>query len=257
MSKPSLPLTIPILSIVAIAGLIAQFLAAEAAFSLIAQSGVHAFAAAFLIESAVVVDALVAARSRNPLAIIGLVIALLASGVYNYMLAAHADATLNIFELVALAIGPLAALASIGLVLGEEIYEYESAHQKWQDAEKDLVKHEAAQSVTTAQAVQRTLDHERQNQIAFERSLVLQRQEHELHENKLATRRAERWARKQQVAVPALASLRTRDMFLVAVQSHPELTKTAPRELARATGQTARVAGEWIAEARKVQENGR
>lgn len=255
MNKPSLPLTIPILALVAVAGLVAQFLAAEAAFSLIAQSGIHAFAAALLIESAVVVDALVAARSRNPLAIIGLVIALLASGVYNYMLAAHADTSLNMVELVALAIGPLAALASIGLVLGEEVYDYESTRQKWQDAEQDLVRHEATQSVTTAQAVQRTLDRERQDQIVFERSLVLQRQEHELHEQQLATRRAERWARKKRAATPVLASLRTRDMFLIAVQSHPELAKITPRELARATGHTARVAGEWIAEARNGRKD--
>ncbi len=129
-NKPPLPVTIPVLTVVVVVGLVAQFLAAWAAFELVF-SPAHAFFAAALIESMVAVEALATARTRSEVALVGLVLGLATSLVYNYAAADDAAPDLNVIVKVALALGPVLALASLGLALGEEIWRYEQALDTW------------------------------------------------------------------------------------------------------------------------------
>ena len=201
--RPSPPITVWPLALVALAGLVAQYSSARAAFSLITVNGWHATGAALVIEGATVVEALVFIRSRNGYAALGLVVTMLASGVYNYTQASTAGADLGQWQLIAMSVGPLGALVSVGLALGDELRKHEGALVEWQTVQ-DEISQEAASALRRV-----TIQAERQadDQRRWERQLEQQRLQAELErenaaqaarikEEGLARRRAEAAARR-------------------------------------------------------------
>lgn len=250
---PKLPITITALALVATSGLVAQFLAAEGAFDLVQRGPAYSFAAALLIEASVVVDALVLARSRNPLALVGLIIALIVSGIYNYILAASST-DLGLVPLLALAIGPLAALASIGLALGEEIYAYEERLAAWHEEQRQT------QAQTSAQQRRR-----KREEHEARRRLELRHYELQLKDERAAQRRAR--AATDRTLTEHSDSDRT-------PTGHSDNGRTLDRtwpdkaaflsdndrpdnlnaqQLAAMTGISTRSARRWLADARKIE----
>ena len=213
MNKPKIPITVYPLVLVAVAGLIAQFSSARSAFDLITVNGWHAIGAALVIEGATVVEALVFIRSRNGYAALGLVVTMLASGVYNYTQASTAGAGLGQWQLIAMSVGPLAALVSVGLALGDELRKYESALLEWRIVQDELAQEQAR----TARSEAVRLEREARERLTWERQLEQRRLEAELErqaqlqatqlrEEGLARRRAEaaaRRAKKKQATVDA------------------------------------------------------
>jgi hypothetical protein len=263
MDKPKTPVTIYALALVAVAGLVAQFLAAENAFALVGRGLAYSVAAALLIETAVVVDGLVFARSRHPVAGAGLLIALAVSGIYNYAQAHAAAPELHPLVLSALAVGPLAALVSVGLALGEELYHYEQSLTEWEAEQHkaELLKRREREARTRQR---QQLDEQER---AFERELDRRRLEHKLKEERLATRRRERWERRtmtgqmtdDRTVTGQMAGNRTdgrrwpdKDAFLSDPDRPDDLTAGQLSEMAGVSGRTAR---RWLAEVRS--SNGR
>jgi len=274
MQKPSIPITIIALALVAAAGLITQFLAAEHAFGLIGRTTLYSVMAAVLIESAIVVDAVVVARNRNLLALVGLVLAMAVSAVYNYLLAdtATVQYTLQLWQKLALAIGPLFAMVTIGLALGEELFNYGARLDAYnlEQAERDeLVQTELQRDQRASATYQEQAERESAD---FERQLTREHQEHTLREERLATRRAERWARKLAEQVPvaqlpdngrdapsaidellvhvpgALASI---DAYEHACKQYPAIAaRIKPKQLAARIDQSPRTARRWCARIR-------
>jgi hypothetical protein len=134
MEKPKVPVTVIGLSLVCVAGLVALFLAARAAFATVAGAE-QAVAAALLIEAGAIWEAVTFARSRNKIALVGLVLSFLVSATYNYTQAAEVRPDLEIWQLLALALGPLTALAFVSLALGEELRLYFERMEAWRASE--------------------------------------------------------------------------------------------------------------------------
>jgi hypothetical protein len=204
MNKPTKPITIYPLALVAVAGLAAQFLAARSAFDLITSNPYHSIAAALLIEAATVVEALVFVRSRNAWAALGLVLTVIVSATYNYVQAVNADAGLSSWQLIAMAVGPLAALVSVGLALGDELRRYENALMEWrleQEAiaqeEADLLRRATLKAERAAQDEMRWQRQLEQRRLEAELERQAQLQATQLREEGLARRRAERAERKK------------------------------------------------------------
>lgn len=268
MQRPRPPITVIALIIVAVAGLFTQFLAAETAFALIGRTTLYSIFAALLIELAIVVDAIVVARNRNIIALAGLIIAMVVSAVYNYTLAdlSSTDYVLRIWQKLALALGPLFALAAIGLALGEELYKYSlqlDAYEQDQEAYQASLREEGHERNQHQQRLAR-------DQLAFDREQSRERAQFKMREEQLATRRAERWARKEKAAqhipqdngreapspidelltvVPhALDSI---DAYETACIQHPALAKRiTPKQLAARIDQSQRTARRWVARTR-------
>jgi len=285
VKKPGIPLTVVGLCIVAALGLVTQYLAAEHAFSLIGRTALYSYAAALLIESAIVVDAVVFSKNRNLIAGISLLVALVVSGVYNYTLAdlSHADIALG--QKLALAIGPLIALTTIALALGEELYKWdlqraeyaaEQASQKAsQSAELEKIARLAQEARDRAAAeTARAQRAARDEQVAWERELEERERAAKLHSDELARRRAERWERKSTVPpdippdIPPSSNgsrspldelvklsphaLENRRAFRSALVEHPEHREgITPKALAERTGQTERTARRWVSDAKE------
>ena len=281
MKKPGIPVTVIGLCAVAILGLVTQYLAAQHAFSLIGRTAMYSYVAALLIESAIVVDAVVFSKTRNLIAGVSLLVALLVSGVYNYTLADLSSADIALGQKLALAIGPLIALTTIALALGEELYKYDRAVQEWSDAveaervDAQIIAKRAEDSqartiVEQARAKQHAVDDHELWQRTMEEKRVAAQQ----HSDELARRRAERWARKlaqpEPVAEPVVVqhsdngtgldeliqlspgALENRRAFRDALALHEHLAGTiTPKALAERTGQTERTARRWVSDTRK------
>ena len=130
--KPRVSLQLITLGIVDLCGLIALFFAAFAAFSLVAP-WYQAFFAALIIEVGLIVEALALInRPRSIYPWIGLVVSYVVSGTYNYTQAATVGYELASIELLALAFGPLSALAVVSLTFGNELRAHQDNVLKWQ-----------------------------------------------------------------------------------------------------------------------------
>lgn len=199
--KPSRPITIYPLAFVALAGLVAQFLAARSAFDFITSNPIHSIAAALLIEAATVTEALVFVRSGNKWAAGGLALTMLVSGTYNYTQASRAGAGLGQWQLIAMSVGPLAALVSVGLALGDELRKYEGALGEWQAIQDEIAQEEAATFRRETIKAEREADEQKrwerqleQQRLAAELELQAQAQAAQIKEQGLALRRAEKRA---------------------------------------------------------------
>lgn len=172
-SKPRPPAQLLALGLITVSGLIALFFAALHAFSLVA-SPAQAFFAAVVIEAGLVVEAL--ALINKPRTIypwVGLVISLFVSGTYNYVQASTANQTLVSIELVALAFGPLSALAVVSLTFGNELRSYqewvstwENDRAKWVDNERKRLERKEERRAGRSNSVQV----DRSNSVQVERS---------------------------------------------------------------------------------------
>lgn len=205
--KPNRPVTVIPLALVAVAGLVAQFSSARSAFDLITDNYWHATGAALVIEGATVVEALVFIRSRNGYAALGLTVTMLSSATYNYTQALGADAGLEPVQLIAMSVGPLGALVSVGLAMGGELRKYESALVKWLAVQDELAQEEADLLRRATLKAER----EAQEEMRWQRQLEQQRLEGELErqrdlqatqlkEKGLALRRSEKAERKKEAA---------------------------------------------------------
>lgn len=242
MKRP--PITIIVLSLVAGVGLLAQFIAARAAFSLISSDPWQPFCAALLIEAAIVADALATARTRNEIALGGLVLALLASGLYNYAVAHAALPHLHLAVKLALSIGPVLALGSIGLALGEEVWRFEDQRAQGRQEQAD---------------VQAQIDAERRR---FEQAEDAKDREHARKERRRERLHRQRTEGGQAVSIVRQAATPTNSKtawenkasFLADTDRPQKLT---PRRLADMTGQSKRNARRWLADAKTQSTNGR
>lgn len=155
--KPRPQVQLWLLLFITIGGLVALFLAAYHAFSLVA-SPPQAFFAALLIEVGLAVEAIALInrpKSWYPWA--GLIIGFLVSGTYNYTQAAKAGQGLGGLELFALAFGPLSALAFVSLTFGNELRAYQEKAAEWERnrvewAEKERKRLEAKEDRKAARA---------------------------------------------------------------------------------------------------------
>lgn len=278
--QPKVPLTVWTLTLVAASGLVAQFLAARAALDQVLTSSWHSGAAAILIEAVAVIDALVLMRSRNWAAIPGLVVALLVSGTYNYIQAEAAQPEWGWWRLGTVAVGPLAALFSVGLVLGQELYDHRWRLAEW-EAERLSLEVQAQRKRDVKQASKhRAQEDERQWQrrLEYEREQARIRREdaeqaERLKEERLVTRRRERREAKRMVTgqgdgdrtVTGQVSEDGRTWpdkaaFLAEMAGRPDLLADLTGEdVARRGGVGERTGRRWIAEARLVTvgSNGR
>jgi len=242
--KPKPQPTLWLLVAIAAAGLIAQLIAAQHAFDLLGRGLIYSASAAILIEAATVGEAIVALRYGDRLAAVLLLITLAVSGIYNYAQAHSAAPDLDGLVKGALAIGPLLALLSVGLLLGAELREYETRLAAWRQIQE------------AHQAEQIAADRRHQAEdLAFQREQQRLQLEHKLHEEALATRRAERHERKRTPSgqpdhdrTPSGQTGTMSDKWadLSAWRADPDPTLSAA-ELARLTGQTTRNARRWLA----------
>lgn len=178
-SKPGPSAQLIGLSALAVAGLLALWLAAFAAFSNIA-SWPQAAAASTLIEAGLIIEALAWMRWRSQFALTGLIASLLVSGTYNYLQADQA-AEISLWPLLALALGPLVALATVALALGDALTQYQLSIDKW----------EAERSVWTA-ARQTELDAEEARQQQRREDAEDEERGYRRKQDELARKRAEK-----------------------------------------------------------------
>jgi len=172
-------------------GLIGLGIAAFAAFAFIGRP-VQALAFALIIEAGMVGESLALIR-RNWLAIPGLIISLLVSGMYNFTQAAQAGAALphpitDTAQLAALSIGPLSAVFFLALSLGFEIRAHETAVRAWE------IKRQAWQDAQAAKAEAARVEARRLELEAREKTLLaeLQVQEREARRRERREARAAR-----------------------------------------------------------------
>lgn len=119
------------LGALAVAGLLALWLAAFAAFSNIA-AWPQAAAASTLIEAGLIIEALAWMRWRSYFALTGLIASLVVSGTYNYIQATQAAPEFTWVPLFALALGPLVALATVALALGDALARHQLSIDDWE-----------------------------------------------------------------------------------------------------------------------------
>lgn len=136
MNKPSFPFSAILISLVVLACLVAQFLVAEGAFDLVGRGGAYSYIAAFAIESAIAVEALLFAKNQSRVYFLGLVVSFLVSGTYNFTLVDKAAVELGWFAVGALALGPLFALATVSLALGDVFFAYDERVTQWQEEQR-------------------------------------------------------------------------------------------------------------------------
>jgi hypothetical protein len=246
--KPKPQPTLILLVAIAAAGLIAQLIAAQHAFDLLGRGLIYSASAAILIEAATVGEAIVALRYGDRLAAVLLLITLVVSGIYNYAQAHSAAPDLDGLVKAALAVGPLLALLSVGLLLGAELREYEQRLATWQETRE------------TQQIEQDAADRRRQAEEAqFQRDLERRRFDHQLKEQALATRRAEKHARRTLTGHPDSDRTPGRTAAgqpgqwpdKAAFLSDPDRpTDLSSPELAGLAGISDRTARRWLADAR-------
>lgn len=141
--KPSVSIQLILIGCIAVSGLLALFIAAYHAFLLVAAPP-QAFFAALVIEAGLIVEALALISKPKTLPPwIGLIISYIVSGTYNFTQAAQAGGEfLGIWELVALAFGPLSALAVVSLTFGNELRAYQDRVGQWEQNRADWVEGE-------------------------------------------------------------------------------------------------------------------
>ena len=160
-------------------GLVALFIAAYTAFSAV-MTREHALFAAAVVEIGAVVGALALARARGVvdglLAFAEVAIAVTVSATYNYTQVAQAAAALKIsqWELVMLALGPLAALVFLALNLGRAIRQHEQDVSAYHAG-----KARAAETITATEA-------RRAEQRAYDEQAATRRAATMAHELELA-----------------------------------------------------------------------
>ena len=152
--RPQAGITVQLMGALVAVGLAALFVAAYTAFDKVMPS-VQAIFAATLIEAALIVEALALIRGRNKMALAGLIISLSVSGIYNYIQVTAEAAAAGLTGwplLIALSLGPLAALVSLSLALGDELRKHETAVAKWQEKRQAHVQNEVNRLVKNANA---------------------------------------------------------------------------------------------------------
>lgn len=142
--KPTTPPAWPIAAIVVAAvtgcGLIALFTSAIAAFRQTTGNDFEAWAKALLIEASIVAEAIVIMRAggwgRRVIAALGMVVSLTVSITYNYVQAQSHGLITDWWQLLTLSVGPVASMATLGLLLGHLVNEYEHAVAKFMETSK-------------------------------------------------------------------------------------------------------------------------
>lgn len=132
--RPGLPVAAYVLAGMVLIGLVGLGIAAFAAFDYIGRP-LQALAFALIIEAGMISEALAITR-KNWLAIPGLAISLVVSGIYNFTQAQHAGAQLtppltSTLQLTALSIGPLSAVFFLALATGYELRVHETRVAGW------------------------------------------------------------------------------------------------------------------------------
>ncbi|MBE7553651.1 MAG: hypothetical protein HS126_21495 [Anaerolineales bacterium] len=220
--RPTVPVQLYLLAGLSVFGLAALWLAAFHAFLQVA-SGPQAFFAATLIEAGLIIEALALIKRPKVWYIwIAVSISLVVSGTYNYIQAAsmatgpNGEPTLNSWQLLTLALGPLSALCFVSLTLGYELREYQARLEKWQIDRATWLE----QRWQEAEARQQQAEAERQAYLYSLQQAERERQEREAerrfqaeqeerawqrHQQELAQRRVERRERLSEPAQPAQA----------------------------------------------------
>lgn len=150
--RPQAGITVHLMAVLVAVGLAALFVAAYTAFDKVMPS-VQAVFAATLIEAALIIEALALIRGRNKLALVGLIVSLSVSGIYNYIQVtaeAAAEGLTGWPLLIALSLGPLAALVSLSLALGDELRKHEMTVTEWQEKRQAHVQNEVNRLVKNA-----------------------------------------------------------------------------------------------------------
>jgi len=178
IKKPAYPIAAYVLSGLVVLGLIGLGIAAFAAFAFIGRP-VQALAFALIIEAGMVGESLALIR-RNWLAIPGLIISLIVSGMYNYTQAAQAGAVLthpitDPAQLAALSIGPLSAVFFLALSLGFEIRSHETAVKAWEKERQQWIDGQAAKA-ETARVQARQMELEAKEKAMFAELQVKERE---------------------------------------------------------------------------------
>lgn len=206
--RPRPPAQIWLLALLCGFGLIALWLAAYAAFQQIAGPG-QAFFAASLIEAGLIIEALAVMRFGNAWAKIGLLASFIVSGTYNYIqanvaVAAEAGIKLSTWPLLTLSLGPLVALASVSLALGDTLSRHQVAVERWEtDRAKWLEKREAEAAERQRQIDEQRAAWQRQQaekQAAWERQQAEEQAAWDRQETERSRKRAERAEKERQKA---------------------------------------------------------
>lgn len=142
--KPTTPPAWPIAAIVVAAvtgcGLIALFTSAISAFKQTTGNDFEAWAKALLIEASIVAEAIVIMRAggwgRRIIAALGMVVSLTVSITYNYVQAQSHGLITDGWQLLTLSVGPVASMATLGLLLGHLVNEYEHAVAEFEETSK-------------------------------------------------------------------------------------------------------------------------
>lgn len=193
---PKRSFAIYLLGVTVVIGVIALGLAAWSAFKVVNEPA-EAFFKAMLIEVSAIAEAVALARAKRRrdyiLPLLGMTVAVLVSGTYNYTQAAQSAGgkTLTTIELYAIALGPLAAVSLLALNFGKALRDFEAAvaqwlieRQAWFDSE--VTKYNDAQRAEQLRLegieAQRLVDERKRADRDAERQLRLEalRLEHEL-----------------------------------------------------------------------------
>jgi hypothetical protein len=197
--RPTEPVQLYLLAGLAGFGLLALWLAAFHAFLKVA-SPPQAFFAATLIEAGLIIEALALVRRPKVWTLwIAVAISLVVSGTYNYIQAASAATgpdgvlTLNPWQLLTLALGPLSALAFVSLTLGYELREHQQRVEKWQTDRAAWLE----QRRLDAETYERQKEAELQARLERLQTAERERQEREAERRFQAEEQERQWQHKQ------------------------------------------------------------
>lgn len=179
-TKPRFPWIVYPLVVVEFIGLVALYIASYHAFSLIAPKE-QALAASLVIDTALFVEGITLMR-RNWWAAAGVGVSIAVAGTYNYIQAQTAGKLHGLtdgWQLLTLAIGPLAAVLSVAVAIGWEVWKYENAVKDWEEKRAKVTadaRAKAEQIRTEQEERERTAQAEREAQ---ERADRIAREERE------------------------------------------------------------------------------
>lgn len=140
--RPKWGVAIYVLWAVVACGLLALFTSAKSAFGQTTDNGLESGAKALLIEASIVAEAIVLMRRVAPgwgqwakfiLAMLGMGVSITVSITYNYVQAQAHGAITDTWQLLTLSVGPVASMATLGLLLGYLLAEYESEVKKYEN----------------------------------------------------------------------------------------------------------------------------
>lgn len=257
--RPRLPVSLALISLLLVAGLVALFMAAYYAFSLVAHSPAQAFFAAVMIEAGMVIEAVVLVRAWGQrsswLALGGMAVSVVVSGTYNYIQARQVGALNGItggWELLTLALGPLLALAFMAANAGRELRAYEQQVAGWladRQAWHDRITEQARlDTVAIEQArLQAELERERLR-LEAERLAEVERVKLDVAERRRQERRLDRLARQSADALPD-AQTRVQGTYDAFAAAQAERNGTGPlqaHEIMAQFGVARRTAYNWL-----------